>query len=176
MLTACGVIFILLHQVFFHESAISKHPFTCVCLRKTFFHMYTLARHPFTSFNITDFPKKQEVPPSGLFPHSLMCSWRLAWVWFKRLCHGTGQTFERGKGRKAICTPQQWCSNPSIKENHCALASVSQCERLKGHTKEQEHWLFFQRTQVQIPAPTWQFTTVCNLDLTPSHRHTWRQN
>jgi hypothetical protein len=25
-----------------------------------------------------------------------------------------------------------------------------------------EHWLFFQRTQVQFPAPTWRLTTVSN--------------
>lgn len=38
--------------------------------------------------------------------------------------------------------------------------------------------LFFQRTHIQFPEPTWQLTTVSNLNiyLTPSHRLTCRQN
>jgi hypothetical protein len=46
--TLCGVIFILLHQEFFHVSAIANHPFTCVCFRKTVLQVFALARHPFT--------------------------------------------------------------------------------------------------------------------------------
>lgn len=26
----------------------------------------------------------------------------------------------------------------------------------------QEHWLLFQKTQIQLPASTWQLTTICN--------------
>jgi hypothetical protein len=34
-------------------------------------------------------------------------------------------------------------------------------EGIKKWLNGLEHWLFFQRTQVQFPAPTWQLTTVC---------------
>jgi hypothetical protein len=43
-----GVPFVLLHQGSIHVSAISRHPFPCVCFRRTVFHVPALSRHPFT--------------------------------------------------------------------------------------------------------------------------------
>ena len=37
------------HHISFHESAIAKHPITCVCFNKAFIYMSALAKHHLTS-------------------------------------------------------------------------------------------------------------------------------
>lgn len=56
------------------------------------------------------------------------------------------------------------------RERYCTGKEMSpMCQALKDHVwglgrqlSGQEHWVFFQRTQVQFPACTWQLTAVSN--------------
>jgi hypothetical protein len=67
-------------------------------------------------------------------------------------------------------TPSEKNSNPHLKNYY-----YWELERWLG---AKEHRLFFQRTQVQFPTPTWQLTTVISVpgDLTPSYKYSCKQN
>ena len=79
-------------KISFPMSVPEKHPFTWVCFGKAAFHVSALARHPFTClsqqtlFDITNFPKKEEVSISMCgcldFLKVIMCFFVLFFLFF----------------------------------------------------------------------------------------------
>lgn len=83
-----------------------------------------------------------------------------------------------------LCSIPLFLQTRSIVMSFLSCCAFLWCENVTNMgvqtwLSSEEHWLFFQRTLIHFPAPTWQlqlFLTPIPWDFTPSHRHTQRQN